>query len=214
MQIEIESHRLGLDLLEHGRYEAEWHQLKEMVGFLTEGIILEKHLEISRAALLRGKNPPVGLQTALNSVVKETLEPGMGWQGQVRLFSGSEALAGWTMDFLKNRVGVEVAFNHASYFPWIFTRLNIAGESDDVDEASRIDVGVTICSRQDLKTWGRMDPAVGVFEQVSRWLQKMRPIMPTPLVLIGLGVEGWGSSPPVFGPGWWKKPAAHPFLNP
>ena len=95
------------------------------------------------------------------------------------------------MDFLKNSVGVEVSFNHAEAIAWQFTRLNIAGESERVRLDSRIDVGVVITADDSLKTWARMDSAVGTFAAFRAWLREMKPILPIPLLLIGLQAAGW-----------------------
>jgi hypothetical protein len=95
------------------------------------------------------------------------------------------------MDFLRAKVGVEVSFNHAEAIPWQFTRLNIAGESERVIEESRIDVGVVITAADSLKAWSRMDSAVGTFDAFRAWLREMRPILPIPILLIGLKASGW-----------------------
>jgi len=98
------------------------------------------------------------------------------------------------MDFLKDQVGVEVAFNHAEAVPWIFTRLNLAGESSEVMPSSRIRVGVAVFATENLKTWARMDSAVGTFELAREWLRLMRPIMPLPILVVGMDSAGWAST--------------------
>ena len=90
------------------------------------------------------------------------------------------------MDFLKDRIGVEVSFNHAEATAWTFTRLNIAGEVDDVDPSSQIDVGVAIFACATLKTWARMDNSVITYEAAHSWLQFMKPVMPIPILIVGL----------------------------
>jgi hypothetical protein len=95
------------------------------------------------------------------------------------------------MDFLRANVGVEVSFNHAEAIPWQFTRLNIAGESERVVEESRIHVGVVITATDSLKAWARMDSAVGTFDAFKAWLREMKPILPVPLLLVGLDAVGW-----------------------
>ena len=100
-------------------------------------------------------------------------------------------LSEWKMDFLRGRIGVEVSFNHAEAIPWQFTRLNIAGESERVISDSRIDVGVVVTADQSLKKWSRMDGAVGTFDAFRAWLREMKPILPIPILVIGLRAEGW-----------------------
>jgi hypothetical protein len=95
------------------------------------------------------------------------------------------------MDFIKDRIGVEVSFNHAEAVPWTFTRLNIAGESEKVIPEHRIDVGVAFFATETLKRWARMDSAVGTFELARAWLEMMRPIMPIPVLVVGLSADAW-----------------------
>lgn len=95
------------------------------------------------------------------------------------------------MDFLKEDVGVEVSFNHAEAIPWTFSRLNIASEKGDVIEAHRIVVGVAIFATSDMKAWAKMDGAVGTFERAWDWLQVLRPIMTSPILVVGIDSKDW-----------------------
>jgi hypothetical protein len=36
-----------------------------------------------------------------------------------------------------------------------------------------------------------MDSAVGTFEIACAWLSMMKPIMPIPILVVGLDAEGW-----------------------
>jgi hypothetical protein len=114
------------------------------------------------------------------------------WTPEPRLFASEENdLRKWKMDFLNARIGVEVSFNHAEAIPWTFTRLNLAGESDRVLPEHQIDVGVAFFATDTLKRWSRMDSAVGTFEIACAWLSMMKPIMPIPILVVGLDAEGW-----------------------
>ena len=55
----------------------------------------------------------------------------------------------------------------------------------------RIDVGVAFYATESLKGWARMDSAVGTFELATSWLEMMRPIMPIPILVIGLSADDW-----------------------
>ena len=67
--------------------------------------------------------------------------------------------------------------------------MNLAGESTEVLDASRVDVGVAIYPTRGFKEWGRMDNAVGTYDRACLWLDKMRPVMPIPIAIIGLQPE-------------------------
>lgn len=163
----------------------EWLELIRAIADATEERILGTQ---GRIALTR-ESPPAGGQTAINATFRDLL---VGWTPEPRLFGSNDPqMRGWKMDFLKNRVGVEVSFNHAEAVPWTFTRLNIAGESPEVLPEHQIDVGVAMFATSTLKTWAKMDGAVGTFELACEWLRHMRPLMPIPIAAVGLRADGW-----------------------
>jgi hypothetical protein len=131
---------------------------------------------------------PTGAQTVVNQIMHERLIDA-GWDDEVKLFDTTNPdsdRAKWAMDFRKSRIGVEVSFNHAEAIAWTLVRLNIAGESTEVEQEAAIDVGVAIFPTKSFKSWGRMDGSVGVYERARDWLEIMRPVLPIPILLIGL----------------------------
>ena len=178
----IENFRHAERLLEG---TAAWRSIDSAIKSITRDLVLEEQRRL--ATLGRA---PKGGQTAFNRLFERLLPYESGWTRQPRLFRDPE-LSEWKMDFLKDRIGVEVSFNHAEAIPWQFTRLNIAGESERVLAESRVDVGVVITADSTLKTWSHMDGSVGTFEAFRAWLREMKPILPGPILLIGLKADGW-----------------------
>jgi len=167
-----------------------WAEFDITIRGIVAADILEVQRELADARRIKGQRAHAGGQTAINELIDRRIGMLGGWTRQPHLFRGAE-LEKWKMDFLKDRIGVEVSFNHAEAIPWQFTRLNIAGESTRVRDEHRIDVGIVVCASPRLKQWARMDSAVGSFDQFSAWLREMRPILPTPLLLMGLDIEDW-----------------------
>lgn len=162
-----------------------WESLDRAIQSITSEAIIAEQLSRRDS----GRRLPKGGQTALNGVLDRVLAAD-GWERQARLFNEPD-LEKWTLDFRRDRIGVEVSFNHAEAIPWQFTRLNIAGESERVREESRIDVGVVIVADKSLKAWSKMDAAVGTFDTFRAWLREMKPILPIPILLVGLRADGW-----------------------
>lgn len=188
VRLELHDFRHALPILERS-YPAVWAEFCEQLASINAEDITDFHRGLVREAVGRARRPQAGAQTAINRLIDARLTA-LSWRSQPPLYIGGDRrgdeLAGWKMDFKKERVGVEIAFNHQEAIPWIFTRLNLAGESDEVLADSRIEVGIAAFAAQSLKTWGRMDGAVGTFNQARLWLEKMRPVMPVPIVVIGL----------------------------
>lgn len=166
-----------------------WRSVRSAI----ESISREEVIREQETLVAVRRRAPRGGQTAFNSLFSRMLTPEDGWVPQPRLFR-DRRLREWKMDFLRDEVGIEVSFNHAEAIAWQFTRLNIAGESERVVEESRIKVGIVITATQSLKKWSRMDSAVGTFDAFSAWLTEMKPILPIPLLVIGLGAAGWEPS--------------------
>jgi Restriction endonuclease BglII len=193
MDYEIRDFRHASRLLQ-GR--SAWNELEGVVANISQADILAAHQRLNEPRRLRGARLIAGGQSAINLVFREKLAAIPRWTPEPALFdSPAESLRGWKMDFLKESIGVEVSFNHAEAIPWTFTRLNIAGESEEVIPEHRVEVGVAVFAQQSLKTWARMDQAVGTFERAWDWLRIMRPIMPVPILVVGLGAERWESGP-------------------
>jgi len=181
MEFRIEDFRHARALL---RDMPAWLDITTAIGAIDRDLVIDR-----QERLARDGRAPRGGQKAFNALFEELL-PRPRWVHQPRLFDDPE-LRKWKMDFLRDRVGVEVSFNHAEAIPWQFTRLNIAGESERVIDASRIDVGLVITADESLKSWSRMDSAVGTFDAFRAWLREMKPILPIPILLVGLQTEGW-----------------------
>jgi len=177
--------RHASEILSH---RAEWLELKDKIASIEmSDVLAAQEYEASRR-----KKAPAGAQTAVNRVFDDALTS-VDWTPQPRLFAESqegEDLRRWKMDFIKSKIGVEVSFNHAEAIAWTFVRLNLAGESTLIKTESIVDVGVAIFATKEFKRWGRMDSAVGTFEQAKSWLEMMKPVLPIPILLLGLD-PGW-----------------------
>jgi len=174
--------RLADEILRH---RDEWHEFQRVLSDLDTDHVLRCHQGICA----RGGKIPAGGQSAINAYFRERLSK---WEREPRLFaSGDKNLRKWKMDFVKNGVGIEISFNHAEAIPWTFSRLNIAGESERVQPNAKIVVGVAVFATDSLKRWAKMDSAVGTYEVAIAWLREMKPILPIPMLVVGLDASAW-----------------------
>lgn len=191
----------------------EWDELTDVIRSITRDDVIAAQERLAAGR----KSAPAGAQQAVNRLFEDRL-PEPGWIRQCRLFEDTDPttnqdLARWTMDFVKRGsaapgsqesdfgFGVEVTFNHSEAIAWTLVRLDLASESGvRVRDDARIDVGVAIYASRAFKAWGKVDGAVGTFEQARLWLTLMKPVLPIPLVLVGLkardvgGVFDWAET--------------------
>lgn len=211
MQSQTRSFRHGTELL---RNLPEFHELMSVIGGIRQADIVAVQV-----GALKGK--PVGAQKALNHLFKERLGQLTGWLDQVLLFPTpawasknnepppAHAYPDRRIDFMKNHLGVEIAFNNESYLERILFRLNVASEADAIIPAHVVHGGVIVVASEAVKRWGSMDPSVATFEGSASSLELVRTSFSVPLVLLGLfpdDGEDWSQPSPAFG----KKQTALP----
>ncbi len=108
----------------------------------VEGLLTESSIDV--ASLSR---------PTFNKVLRERFV-GKGWQDQPHVFD-DEADPAARMDFLKERVGVEVGFGHASFIDIDLLKFQVSSYS----ALDRIDVGVyVVTTRRFQQTLGQVQP--------------------------------------------------------
>jgi Restriction endonuclease BglII len=136
-------------------------------------------------------DPPLDIPSLsrphLNEILEQRFEGKGGWELQPRVF---EDLAdpGAKMDFLKERVGVEAQFGHASFLGIDLLKFQAASYSSE----EKIDVGVYIVTTQKFQkemekqgqTWGGSLS----FEKVKDYLPHFRSAVQVPIMVYGLDI--------------------------
>jgi hypothetical protein len=109
-----------------------------------------------------------------------------GWQSQPLVFDNSDDPAA-RMDFLKERVGIEVAFGHASFIGIDLLKLQVASYSG----LDKIDVGVYIVTTKSFqskvhKEFGLNWEGSLSFEKVKKYLPFFKSAIQIPIYVIGI----------------------------
>lgn len=110
-----------------------------------------------------------------------------GWESQPAVFSDPDQPMA-RMDFLKDRVGVEVEFGHSSFIGIDVLKFQIGSYS----ELDKIDVGIYVVSTNNFQK--RMTSEFGQnwkggslsFEKVCRYLPYFKSAIQVPIYVIGL----------------------------
>ena len=122
----------------------------------------------------------------INNLLKNRLE-GSGWASESPIFQNDEYDdKRWRLDFAKERISVEVAFNHGEAIAWNLIKPVLASELNHVQKAIQTEIGVIICATADLKSAGGFDNAVGEYEKFLRYLIPLQDLLTVPLLIIGL----------------------------
>ena len=88
-----------------------------------------------------------------------------GWREESPIFQDTDYQGDtWRLDFAKENISIEVAFNHGSVIAWNLLKPVLASELNHVQKAIQTKVGVIICATDGMKTTGGFDGAVGSYE--------------------------------------------------
>src|SRR5699024_11162408 len=100
------------------------------------------------------------ISRTINELLKEEFVA-YGWEDESYLFQDSEVTGDtWRLDFAKENISMEVAFNHGSVVAGNLLNPVLASELSHVQKAIQTKMGIVICATQALKSAGVFDSAV------------------------------------------------------
>jgi hypothetical protein len=155
-----------------------WNELLSVIESIEDNEIIEHHENNPRLAK--------SISEAINNIFKIKLVA-LGWNDESYIFQDDEYSGNrWRLDFAKESISVEVAFNHGEAIAWNLIKPVLASELNHVKKEIDTEIGVIICATKDLKSKGGFDGAVGEYEKFLTYLDPLRDILTVPIVIIGL----------------------------
>src|SRR5699024_10487008 len=110
----------------------------------------------------------------INELLSENLTQ-FGWESESPIFQNSHYRGDtWRLDFAKELISIEVAFNHSSVIAWNLLKPVLAGELNHVQKAIQTELGIIICATNELKRAGGFDGSIGSFEKYVDFLIPLR----------------------------------------
>lgn len=182
MDFSIHAHR-DADLIFTGResLRAEWYEACEAIKAISDQDIIDEFQSNAREAK--------SISQAINRLMKKELVS-RGWHPESYIFADEEyaqqAKGVWRLDFAKQHLCIEVAFNHRSDISWNLLKPTLASELNHVLKAMQAEGGIIIAATEDLKQAGGFDSAVGTFEDYVQYLRPLSQILTAPLMIVGL----------------------------
>lgn len=179
MEYRIHSFRHGEIILNNEPiFSAIWNELLSAIDNITDEEIIVHHENNPRLAK--------SISESINNILKTKLVH-LGWNEESYIFQDDEYSGNrWRLDFAKDSISVEVAFNHGEAIAWNLIKPVLAGELNHVKKEIETEIGVIICATKDLKAKGGFDGAVGEYEKFLTYLNPLRDVLSVPIVIIGL----------------------------
>ena len=169
-------------------------ELTSVIKGIKDDEIIEKFI-ITRDTGKESKKSP---STAINNILKEKLV-NLGWKSESPIFAGNDyqyeirkgkytkrKLGTWRLDFVKNLIAVEVAFNHGEAIAHNLLKPHLSSQMNHVNKETDTQLGIVICVTEKFKKRCNFDSAVGHYEKQLVYLKPYSQILSTPLVIIGL----------------------------
>nr|WP_298995589.1 BglII/BstYI family type II restriction endonuclease [uncultured Polaribacter sp.] len=166
-------------ILNEPQFNEQYKELISVIKDITESEIINTHQSYL-------KKTPKSISVAINDLLKERFSS-KGWKPESSIFQQDEYTGDtWRLDFAKQDISVEVAFNHSTVIAWNLIKPVLASELNHVQKAIQTKVGVIITVTKDMKKDGGFDGAIGYFEKFLDYLPPLQNLLTVPILLIGL----------------------------
>ena len=152
MKFLTKSHRFGETIAEEPGFHHDWKELLGVIESISDTDIVSEH----------SANTPKrkSISMAINNLLKSRLVE-KGWKDESAIFNDANYLqTRWRLDFAKNDISVEVAFNHGEAIAWNLMKPVLASELNHVEKEAQTRLGVVIMATEEMKRLGGFDGAV------------------------------------------------------
>jgi hypothetical protein len=178
MEFRTHAHRHADVVLARPEFASTYEELTSALNSISE-------LEIANHFKAIQRSSKKSISQSINALIREKLGP--SWNPEAPIFQDDEyAGETWRLDFAKDLISVEVAFNHGGDIAWNLLKPVLASELNHVKKKIQTQVGVIICATTALKQRGGFDSAIGDYEKYLRYLKPLQNVLTTPILFVGL----------------------------
>lgn len=165
-------------------FSIDFNEITTVLNSITDEDLIK---DFNERKLIRSSTK--SLSESINKLLKVRLTE-LGWIAESPIFReepyDSTNNSAWRLDFAKNNISIEVAFNHGEAIAHNIIKPVLASELNHVQKNIQTKLGVIITTNEDMKRKGGFDGAVGTYEKFISYFKPYSNIVTTPIVLIGL----------------------------
>lgn len=157
-----------------------WNEIIEVLDNISDDDLIAEFNSETRKAK--------SISEAINKLIAKRLRE-KGWNEQSRIFADpdySDNKGTWRLDFAKDNIAIEVAFNHGGNVSWNLIKPVLSSELNHVKKAIQTQTGVVITATDSMKKAGGFDNAIGTYEKYVEYLKPLNNLLTTPMMIIGL----------------------------
>lgn len=183
MRYQIHSHRFATLVVQTELFKDDFDELIETISNISDEDLIKQFTQDKDK-----RSSAKSLSKAINFLLKDRLKS-LNWNTESPIFKEEEykkSKSNWKLDFVKNKISVEAAFNHSGVVAHNLIKPVLASELNHVEKAIQTNLGVIITATNALKKSGNFDTAIGSFEQYISYLRPYNNFITVPLIIIGL----------------------------
>lgn len=157
-----------------------WKEVQDVLDSISDQDIINEFNSERREAK--------SISEAINKLIDVRLVE-KGWYPQSYIFADpdySDAKGTWRLDFAKDNIAIEVAFNHGGNVSWNLIKPVLSSELNHVEKAIQTQAGIVITATDEMKKAGGYDGAIGTYEKYVEYLKPLNNLLTTPMMIIGL----------------------------
>lgn len=160
-----------------------WNDIVNVLTNITDEDIIAEFNSSNRTS-------KKSISDAINKLIDRRLVE-LNWNRQSAIFNDSiyrptSKNHTWTLDFAKEEIAIEVAFNHGGNTAWNLIKPVLSSELNHIEKAIQTSAGVIITATDSMKKAGNFDNAIGSYEKFLQYLDPFRNILTVPLIIVGL----------------------------
>jgi hypothetical protein len=191
MKYRIEYHRGAKSIVNEPNLSEDYAEILSSISEIDEHQILEFFLNQKKEERELGKkNYKKSVSDALNHHLRLNLLS-KGWQKEAKIFKSADyEIGAWRLDFAKNDICIEVAFNHGEAIAHNILKPVLSSEESSLDKEYETQIGIIITATKELKKSGNFDSATGTFDDFIEYFHPYSFFIRCPMIIIGLeGLE-------------------------
>ena len=178
-------HRHANHLINHDeKFRSDYNEILTTINSLTDLELIEGFNQRKKV-----RSNTKSLSEPINFLLKEKLQR-LQWKVESGIFKEPPYNQGnrsrWRLDFAKNKISVEVAFNHQEATAHNIMKPVLASELNHVKKDIQTELGVIVVATDEMKRKGNFDSAIGTFEKFIEYFKPYNNLITVPIVLIGL----------------------------
>ena len=191
MKYTLHHHRNSDSLItQSSKFKDDFEELTQVIKNISENDLKTHFIKRKEQEKLGKVKEFKSISVSINNLLKSNLIE-QGWEYETPIFLDTDySKKRWRLDFTKNNICIEVAFNHREAVAHNILKPVISTEQNLLKKDFNAELGIVITAKSSLKRTGNFDSAIGTYEDFIEYFKPYSFFIRNPLIIIGLeGLE-------------------------